>query len=425
VGPVPRGLIIGLAVLGLGGCAATASPSSGAPTNGASPSAAPLDTPLPTIDPGATLAPSLPPHALDLSALGWQTVVPELDPTTQETIGHWLAVGTLNSEDPTWFEPLTEMAWRFDVFADQGPVVDGPTGGQVLYVSDDGVSSEVRVVDIHGTQSALIGTTDAVVFTARLSPDGQSAYVVLLERATGRDRGVFRVLVGGDGSFEQVIGPPTVDTAGAPAAIRLVAADRFVRTLRISADGSEVARLACGEPFGQCVFDLLEVADGSIARYNNPGGQSDLVAIGDSYVLGGWHCLPDENRCVTDGFGLARGMPEEMRGWPPALDAGGHLVMLQFPPPTVEARGFFITDLDGSNTRLVFASDFGVRPIFQEGADFEGTRMELPWGWVAVQLDRVLKNGQYQMIPAAVRLADGGWVRLTLPSLYPIGGGHD
>src|SRR3990172_2018185 len=69
-------------------------------------------------------------------------------------------------------------------------------------------------------------------------------------------------------SSNSSFGPPTAAAAGAPAAIRLVAADRFVRTLRISADGSEVARLACGEPFGQCVFDLLEVADGSIARYN-------------------------------------------------------------------------------------------------------------------------------------------------------------
>lgn len=389
-------------------------------------SAQPSLNPMPTIGPAATLRASLPPGALDLSALGWQSVVQELDRTTQNLIGHWLAVGTLDSEKPAWYKPLTASPWRFQVFADQQPVVDGPAGGQVLYVSDNGVQSEIRVVDIHGVEAPLLGATPDVVYTARLSPNGQTAYLVLLERATGRDRGVFRVRLHGNGSIEQVMAPPTVDRAQAEDVIRLAATTRFVRTLRISANGSEVARLACGEPYGLCVLDVLQLADGRTRTFDNAGQAGDLVAIGDGVILGTDYCLPDGIHCVTDGLELASRLPQVFAGTPPAVDARGHLVMLQFPPPTVSARGFFLSNLDDSGMRLVFATDGSVRTIYQEGIFAEGVRLELPWGWVAVSLDRPRPDTAASITyHAAVRLTDGGWVRLTFPTLYPIGGATD
>ena len=90
--------------------------------------------PLPPFDPNATPVPSLPPGSLDLSRQGWQMVVQEVDPQSQELIGHWLAVGTLDSADPTWFDKLVEAPWQFDLYADKQPVVDGPVAGQVLYI---------------------------------------------------------------------------------------------------------------------------------------------------------------------------------------------------------------------------------------------------------------------------------------------------
>ena len=180
-------------LLALAGCVAS-------PSSNATPSESKLPPGEKTPVPNATVSPSLPPGTLDLGELGWQTIVPELDSQTSELTGHSLAIGTLDSGQPTWFEHLIETPWAFSLFTDQQPVVDGPTAGKVLYVSDDGTDSEIRVVDIHGTASTLLGTTDDVVFTARLSPDGASAYLVLLDRANGRDRGVFRLDAGGDGS---------------------------------------------------------------------------------------------------------------------------------------------------------------------------------------------------------------------------------
>ena len=101
------------------------------------------------------------------------------------------------------------------------------------------------------------------------------------------------------------------------------------------------------------------------------------------------------------------------------------LVIIDNPPATVAAQGFFATQLDGSGTRLVFATDGSVRTIIQEGIFSEGVRMELPWGWVAVSLEEGTPDGRYVTTPAAVRLADGGWVPLTLPQIYPIGGATD
>jgi hypothetical protein len=418
----------------LAGCSASALPTGGSPSlsgsmratpdSSRSASASPIDTPAPTIDPAATLAPSLPPGTLGLHALGWQTVVPELNRATAEVIGHWLAVGTLDRAEPTWFKKLVETRWRFQLFAMQQPVVDGPDGGRVLFVADNGANSEIRVVGVDGSAPRLVGTLAQVVYTARMSLDGMSAYLVVLDRATGRDQGVWRVSLQGNSTMHEVMPPPAVDLARMSGGMRLAATTRFVRTLRVSADGSEVARMACGEPYGECLLDVLTVADGRVTSYTPPEQSGELAAIGDGVMLGIDYCLPD-TRCVTEGIHLAEGGPQIFPGRPPAIDAGGHLVLLQFPPPTVSARGFFVTHLDGSGTHLVLATDGSVRLIHQEGVDFEGVRLELPWGWVAVSLDRFTSDGLYVVTPAAVRLTDGGWVGLTMPQINPIGGGTD
>ena len=383
-----------------------------------------MTTPAPTIDPAATLAPSLPAGTLDLHALGWQTVVPELSPATAEVIGHWLAVGTLDQAKPAWFKKLVEARWRFQLFATQQPVVDGPDGGRVLFVADNGASSEIRVVGVDGSAPRLVGTLPQVVYTARMSPDGRSAYLVVLDRATGRDQGVWRVSLQGSSPMHEVMPPPAVDLARMSGGIRLAATTRFVRTLRVSADGSQVARMACGEPYGECLLDVLTVADGRVSPYTPPEQSGELAAIGDGVMLGLDYCLPD-NRCITGGIHLAGGGPQLFPGTPPAIDAAGHLVLLQFPPPTRAPRGFFVTHLDGSGTRLVLATDGSVTAIHQEGLDSQGVRMELPWGWVAVSLNRFTADGGYLVTPAAVRLTDGGWVGLTMPQINPIGGGTD
>ncbi len=419
-----RVIVAGMAI-GLVGCSVAISPPT--PTSGKSArpsSAAPSpNAATPTATAAATtLPPPLPTDALDLGSLGWQTVVPEVDLTTTEPIGYWLAVGPLNTETPAWFEAMTLSPWAFDPETALHPVVDGPAGGHVVYVADDGTTSEIRALDIRGADLGTIGTTPHVVYTARLSLDGRSAYAVLLDRLTGQDLGVFRVALPGDGSVEQVMEPPAVDRAGQ---VRLVAVERFIRTVRVSADGSEVARLACGEPVGDCVLDVLTVTDGTVQAHEPPGQSGDLVAIGDGVALGGSTCIGDGSRCVTTGIELASGAQREYPGEPPAVNEDGRLVLLQFPSSAIETHAFSVVDLDGSDARVVFATDGTVRPLYQEGVDFLGVRVELPPGWVPIGHDRLDASGGYEHFVAAVRLRDGGWVRLAVPTIYPIGGGTD
>lgn len=281
-----RRVFVAVVAFGLIGCSVASSPPAQTIGESARPSSAMPSPITPTATPtaAATLPPPLPANSLDLRSLGWQSVVPELETSTADLIGYWLAVGSLDSETPAWFEPMTLHPWAFEPDTAFHPVVDGPAGGQVVHVADDGTTSEIRALDIRGRELGPIGTTPHIVYCLRLSPDGRSAYAVLLDRATGEDLGVFRVAVPGDGSIEQVMEPPTVDRAGG---IRLVAVERFIRTLRVSANGSEVARIACGEPFGQCVLDVLTVADGTVRTHDAPGQSGDLVAIGDGVALGG------------------------------------------------------------------------------------------------------------------------------------------
>jgi hypothetical protein len=421
--PIAAGLVIVATVvtgLLLANLPPPVGPTGTAPVSSSTESASSREISSATAAPSATLSPSLPPEALDPGELGWLSVVSELDPRSQEIVGHWLATGTLDSADPAWFEPLVETPWAFDLVADQQPVVDGPTAGEVLFVSDDGSRSEIRLVDVHGARARVIGATQDVVFTARLTPDGASAYIVLLDRSTGEDRGVFRVDAHGDGSLQRVMDPPAPAQAQG-GGIRLAAVAAFIRKLRVSADGSELARWACGEPFG-CAFDVQQLSDATTAHYSNAGPPSDLVAVGDGYLLGSSEC--SEHDCVTHAIDLAQGTPERLAGEWPVVDARGHLVLLSFGPATEAVHEFSTAMLDGSGSRRVFATEADVRPLAYGVTGFEAGQVELPSGWVAVLLEQTI-DGTYHETPAAVRLADGGWVQLTLPTIFPIGGAHD
>lgn len=90
-------------------------------------------------------------------------VSPEFDPTTGEVIGHWLSVGTLADQTPTWSTKLIETPWQFDSLAEPQPIVDGPVRGTVVYVADDGTTSTIHAVGIDGTEGPVAGATPHVV----------------------------------------------------------------------------------------------------------------------------------------------------------------------------------------------------------------------------------------------------------------------
>lgn len=349
-------------------------------------------------------------------------ISPELDPATAEVIGHWLSVGTLADQTPTWSVRLTETPWRFDSLAEQQPVVDGPVIGRVVYVADDGTTSTIHAVGIDGTEQPIAGATPHVILAARLAHDAPAVYVVLVDRNSGEDLGVFALELGGGSDFVAVMSPPSVDRAGS---IRLAAVQRFLRILRVSAEGSMLARLACGEPFGRCILDVIGLPDGPMLTYEPPDGAGELAGIGDGYVLGISTCTTEAEPCGVSARSLNDRSLVELPGFPPGVDADGGMVLLGFPPPTVESAFFTIYDVSSGESRIAFATDGDVRPVYADGLDFEGVRPEVPPGWVPVWLSWQPSDREFVRQAAAVRLSDGGWVPLELPAMTVIGGGHD
>lgn len=414
-----RGVALAL-VMPLAACEAVSATPSVAPS-----SAVATTAPSSTTTPGtATLSPRLPDDALDPSSIGWQMVSPELDAATGEVIGHWLAVGTLADQTPTRSTRLIETPWRFDSLAEPQPVVDGPVAGTVVYVADDGITSTIHALGIDGVELPIAGTTPHVVFAARLAHDAHAVYVVLVDRDSGEDFGVFALELGGGGTFDAVMPPPSVNRAKTDT-VRLAAVQRFSRLLRVSADGSMLARLACGEPFGRCILDVTGLPDGPMLTYEPPEGSGELAGIGDGYALGISTCTTEAAPCGVSARSLDDRLLVELPGFPPTADEDGGLVLLGFPPPTVESGFFTVYDVSSGESRLAFATDGTVRPVYADGLDFEGVRPEVPPGWTPVWLTWQPSEREFVRQAAAVRLSDGGWVPLELPALTVIGGGHD
>lgn len=312
-------------VLAAAGCLANPMPS---PTGPASPTSR---TPSPPSLPTATVAttpsagvtsPRLGDEALDLEAFGWQMVAPELDPASAGVIGHWLSVGTIATEEPTWSTRLAEAPWQFTASAQQQPVVDGPVAGTVVYVGDDGTTSEIRAVGIDGEELPIAGATPHIVYAARLAPDARTVYLVVLDRATGRDLGVFALTLGGGADLEPIMPPASARRAEGDTG-RLVAVKRFVRALRVSADGSLLARLACGEPFGRCILDVIALPDGPMLTYDPPDQSGELTGLGDGLALGTWSCETETAPCSTGAVSLNDQSVTDLPGHPAAVNADG------------------------------------------------------------------------------------------------------
>lgn len=143
------------------------------------------------------------------------------------------------------------------------------------------------------------------------------------------------------------------------------------------------------------------------------------AAIGSSF------CTTDDEPCGARAVSLDSRAVGDLPGYPTAIDEDGGLVLLQFPPSTVETRGFSLYDIARRQTRPVFATDGSVNPILSDGLDFEGVRPELPPGWAPARLTRRSANDALVRDAVAVRLRDGGWLPIGLPGLTAIGGGHD
>lgn len=339
---------------------------------------------------------------------------------TGETIGHVLYVGVLSAGEPTARIPLVESPWLFTSFATQTPVTAGPAGGIVLYVSDDGISSELRIVNVDGTDDRTIGSIPEVVFTAALGPGGAEAYLVLLDRATGREQGVVRIGTDGSSSPTKIMDPAIGTQPAFAVGMVLAAVSRFAIALFPSPDGRQLARVACGPT--ACLLEVADLTSGAIAAFRNPP-ILEFFGLADGIMVGRFDCrdaCPDS--LPTDVVEIAtlqrvRLAPDV--GTRVATGADGRLILLGQKAAAVGNPGpdIHATDVRTGATRTLISLDGALLP------EIDPVRLgvELPMGWQWIGLCDAQDS-----CPLAFNLVDGSTVLLAdFPSLPDEGAGHD
>ena len=217
----------------------------------------------------------------------------------------------------------------------------GPVGGLLIVTTDDGRSSEVRLVSIADGCAWLVHRDANVVRSAILDPASGAAYAHLLQRESRVDLGVFKLAANDpDTTLERVVEPlaPQPDLGAI-----------WATELRLNGDGSALAVQSCSDR-------------GCLVRVVAPGAFGKPVAIIRGNAQDSTHSQGSivgfsGDRILTWAF--CAGMPCAIQSW--TAGAGQ--------PATIVARAvgagvtrdgrylLIVTDASGRAVRLDLASN--------------------------------------------------------------------
>ena len=199
-----------------------------------------------------------------------------------------LRIGTLDGQ-VTREVSLTPAVGALDLEIIPEPV--GPAAGRVLYVTDDGQTARLHVVDAANGEDRALTSTDAIVPRLAINPAGTSAFYVALERRSGTFQGVFRIDIEG-GQPVMLISPPPM-----AASATLAAQTSYFPQLAVSASGGWVVFAGC-RPAGCDVYAVTP--DGSALRGITGAVRftDAVVGISGDLLIGASLC--EEATC--DGF---------------------------------------------------------------------------------------------------------------------------
>jgi hypothetical protein len=364
--------------------------------------------------PTPSSSPTMP--ELDLDSVGWWVTDPLLNDES-EIVGYRLRVGSASSADEVGEDVVDLAPWmaQREVAGVTRPTAVGPARGTVAYLADDGTESEIRVAHVAGGVGDVVASFAEAVGAMAIDPAGTAAYVVLLDRATIADRGVWRVALGGGEEPQQVMAPSDRSTPVSLGAIRLVAVLRFVRQLAISPDGSVLARRACGDPFA-CDLDVVSLIDGDLQHVEDTR-VSELLAVVDGFVVGGSEDVCDPaGECRRTALQLSTGQmvpigPSDGRDRIAVGDDGRGLnVALEDVAGMPDRRRLLVTDLRSGRQ---WAATQPLVDLWYEPPFAGQLGIDLPAGWIAVTLGE----------PVAIHLSSGVIVPLELPEPSSVSAG--
>jgi len=183
------------------------------------------------------------------------------DPTGDAASGHLFRAGTLDAGQTVRLELPDDHAFA-----------DGPRAGLILVGSDDGATSDVKLVDAGSGEASSVLSAAEIVSGATLSPDGAAIYYVPVHRTSMRDLGLWRLDLEEDGDPEQVIGEFAEATYDFASQIYF----------SWSPDGQRFVGQYCNR--GDCQAHIVDPATNESVLHDQPGVFELRGATDDAYV---------------------------------------------------------------------------------------------------------------------------------------------
>ena len=296
--------------------------------------------------------------------------------------------------------------WIANMEIARSPAASIDSAGRLLFVEDDGARSTVHLTSVDAGDDTVVTELPDVVWTAKLLAGRGEAFLVHLERGTGKDRGVWAVSLA-DGSVRQAMPAPREPGLGV---VRPVALIPFRTSLLGSPDGSLLLRESCNSLDGtfDCVTDVLDLDAGR--------SRSLPVAEGFIGIAGHWAVAYEscgEVSCRIDVIDLETGDVSELPGTPDGIALGsvrGEVVV----SAAASFRGnhsyaIDVTRLaDGRRERIL--RNPHDQPLSM-GCCF-GWSLELPSGWVLISIEKPAGFGTF-----ALSLSDGALEQIVEPDI--------
>ncbi len=177
------------------------------------------------------------------------------------------------------------------------PTPVGPAGGRVLYVTDDGRTASLHVVDASSGADRELATTDAFLPRLAIDPSGATAYYLALDRRSGAFVGIYAVSTDG-GSSRPLISAQSIQPVTSMATLAVQAS--YFPQLAVSTDGSWVVFTSCRPAACDLYAVQPSVGDASLTHSVQFRFDDTIVGVTGSLLIGSSACA--EASC--DGFVL-------------------------------------------------------------------------------------------------------------------------
>ena len=369
-----------------------------------------VPTPHPTADwPTVKATPAQVPDQVDLASTGFWTS------DTPLTRSDWvLRIGTLDGRVSRQVS-LTPAMGPLDLSLVPQPA--GPAGGRVLYVTDDGQTASLHVVDAVTGADRELTRTDAFIPRLAIDPTGSIAYYLALDRRSAALQGLFGIATNGGAPQQLISGPATSAVA------TLAVQASYLPQLAVSTDGSWIVFASC-RPTGCDLYAVNPTGNSLRVHHGTFQYGETIVGITGNLLIGSGGCA----EVTCDGFVLdlvtgdrwPLGGREQPFG-PQQLIAGPHGPLLLGQNETYEQGVWHVEALDLTNrTRsTVLSATFKPATTVVRLAEQLVVGAELPVGWFLIYRNADAAPAPYPDYSAGML---GGSAEVPLPVMtFPHG----